>query len=475
MPTITSTGVGSGLDVNTIVTSLMTLEKRPLNLLQQQATSMQTRLSSFGTLQGQIAALGDVAKRLADAGNWNPLRVESSNSPALSATAGSKATAGNYRLEVQQMAQAQTLASTKFPAGSATVIGTGTLTLEVGKMGTDEFEHRSGTKPVSITIGPGQQTLAGISNAINAAKAGVTASVVTDANGNAQLLLRGAEGLDGTVRLTAQPAADSDPAAPGLSALAWDPLAGGGAYTELKAASNAEFTIDGLPLTSNSNSPDKVLPGLTLQFRQVTTAPVDLTVAVETADVRKNIDDFVSAYNTLVKQLAKLTQADPSGTSRGALQGDSATLALGGALRGLLQGAVSGVAGVNGLNAAGIELQRDGTLKAADKRLKPLLEDPAQLAQLFTQKQTDGDANTRGFAVRFEQWARRLTRDDGAIASRIEGLNDSKRANQKRQDVMSDRLQRTESKLRAQYQRLDGEMSRLNAEMSRLRSSLGIG
>ena len=91
MPSITSTGVGSGLDVNNIVSSLMALEQRPLNVLQQRASSIQTKLSAFGTLQSQVSTLGDIATKLADLKNWNPLKADSSKADAVSATASGTA------------------------------------------------------------------------------------------------------------------------------------------------------------------------------------------------------------------------------------------------------------------------------------------------------------------------------------------------------------------------------------------------
>src|SRR3954470_19941984 len=107
MATVTSTGVGSGLDVNTIVSSLMSVEKQPLNNLQTQAATIQTRISAFGNLQSQIAALGDVATRLSTATNWTPMQADSNDSTSVTATATSAATVGSHAIEVQQLASSQ--------------------------------------------------------------------------------------------------------------------------------------------------------------------------------------------------------------------------------------------------------------------------------------------------------------------------------------------------------------------------------
>ena len=475
MASITSTGVGSGLDVNTIVTSLMALEKRPLTMLQVKATTMQAKLSAFGTLKGQLAALGDVAARLASAANWNPLQVDSSNSAAVSASAGSTAQAGKHTLAVGQLAQAQVLASGNF-GSSASVVGTGILTVEVGTTAAGVFTPKSGSTPAAITIAAGSQTLAGVRDAINAAGAGVSASIV-NSGGTARLVLRSADGADSSLRLTASDGDGNDTDGSGLSALAWNPAAAAGAgrnLSQTQAALNAQFTLDGLALTSATNTPANVLDGITLSLKQVTTADVNLSVAVQTVAVRKNINDFVGAYNALNKLLRSQTQSDPSGKSNGPLQADATAVGLLNALRGMLQGSVSGLADPGSLTLAGIELQRDGSLSINEGRLAPLLDQPARLGQLFAQVQSGTDAQSRGFGVRFEQWAKALTGDNAMLAGRVGGLERSVSANQKQQDAAQDRLDRAEARLRAQYQRLDSDMSRLNAQFKQMSASLGL-
>ncbi len=476
MASVTSTGVGSGLDVNSIVTSLMALERRPLNLLEARAGTIQTRISAFGTLKGQVAALGDLAAKLADPANWNPTRIDSTGSESVTATATSAAVAGKHRLEVQQLAQSQALASGPY-AATTSAVGTGSLTIELGTTAAGVFTPRSGAAPVTVTVGAGQNTLAGVRDAINASKAGVTASIVTS-GGSSRLVLRGADGADSSVRITAADDDGNATDAAGLSALAWDPAAAAGSgrnLSQTQAAQDALYTLDGLSLASATNSPTGVLEGVTLQLKKVTTTPVDLTVSVETMAVRKNVNDFVNAYNSLSKLLVQQTQADPSGANRGPLQADSTAVALLTSLRQMVTGTLAGGPGPASLNAAGIELQRDGTLAVKDTRLTPLLEQPAQLARLFGQVQSASDTSTQGLGLRFKQWAGALTSDTGSLAGRIEGLKRSVDLNQKQQDNLQDRLSRTEERIRAQYQRLDTEMTRLNSEMARMRSTLGIG
>ena len=142
--------------------------------------------------------------------------------------------------------------------------------------------------------------------------------------------------------------------------------------------------------------------------------------------------------------------------------------------RNLLHGAVTGLGDPNSLINAGIELQRDGSLKLNETRFAPLLTTPAKLSALFAQTQSGADTASRGFGVRFKDWASALTADTGVLAGRTTGISRSLDLNQKAQDAQQDKLTRTEARLRAQYQRLDSQMSSLNAQMAQMKSALGL-
>jgi flagellar hook-associated protein 2 len=475
MASITSIGVGSGLDVNSIVTQLMALEQRPLTLLQLKAATMQTRISAFGSLKAKLSSLDDVATRLADPANWNPLTASSTDSTSVTASAASTAKPGSYTVEVSQLAQAQALSSGSY-GSSASVVGTGKFTLELGTTAAGVFTPKSGALPTLLTIDSSHQTLAGIRDTINASSSGVTASIVTS-GGTSRLVLRSPSGADSSIRLTATDDDGNSTDAAGLSALAFDPaaIAGSGRnMTETQGALDAKYTLNGLALASATNSPTDVVDGLTLSFSKLTTAPVDVSVAIDSTGLRKNINDFVTAYNGLNTLIKAQTLADPTGANKGALQGDFTARALVSALSDTLHGSVSGLIGPASLSAAGIELQRDGSLRVNDTRLTPLLSTPDKLSQLFSQAQSGSDANSRGIALRFKQWTELLTAGTGVLAGRTQGLTQSVTANQKAQDTQQARLTATEARLRAQYQRLDTQMASLNAQMKKMTSSLGL-
>jgi flagellar hook-associated protein 2 len=475
LASITSTGVGSGLDVSSIVNGLMSSEQRPLQLLQAHATTDQTQLSAFGQLQSQLSSLAALASTLSTATSWTPMVASSSDTASVGISATASAAAGSHTVEVQQLAQPQVLASGAF-ASSAAVVGSGKLTLELGTTAGGVFTPRASGQPATITIDAAHQTLAGVRDAINAASAGVTASIVNDASG-ARLVLRTPSGADGSVRLLATDDDGNATDAAGLSALAWDPAAPAGAgrnLTQTQAAQDAKYTVDGVALSGSSNTVDQALDGVTLTLSKVTTAPVQLTLSLQTMAVTKNVNDFVNAWNGLNTLLRNQTTSDPTGRANGPLQNDFSAGQVLSQLRGMLFGGVSGLSGVNTLSAAGIALQQDGSLKVDSTRLNAAMAQPGQLARLFGQAQSGSDASSRGFAVRFKSWADGLTNTDGVLTSRVASLQRDVKNNQSQQDREQARLDRVEAQLRAQYQRLDTQMSTLNAQMARMKSSLGL-
>lgn len=477
---LSSAGIGSGLDVGSIVNALMSVEQKPLQDLQAKATTMQTQVSALGTLKGQIAKLGDMATVLTQPATWNPIAASSSNAVAVSVSADSTAAAGTHALTVQQLAQAQVLASGAFTTASTTV-GTGKLSIELGSTAAGVFTPASGSTATSITIDPSNASLTGIRDAINASGAGVTASIVTGADG-ARLVLRSAEGAASSVRITATDDDGNNTDAAGLSALAFDPAAAAGSGQNLsqsQAAQDAAYTLDGIALTSKSNQVTGALQGVSITLAQVTSSPVTLGFSVQSAAVRKNIGDFVSAYNALNALIRQQTTVDASGNNDGPLQGDSTAQTVQNQMHQLLFGAVAGMASGNTLAAAGISLQRDGSLQVDDGKLGTALKNPSAVQDLFVHGGTaapgSASAATSGFAFRFKAWATALSDTGGVLQDRLDGLATRKKDNQKRQDNVQARLTATEAQLRKQYQTLDSRMTALNAEMARMKSALGLG
>jgi len=466
MATISSPGVGSGLDVNGIVRQLMALERRPLQLLEQQRTQVQTQLSAFGRLQGAVENVRDAARRLADNPTWTATTVTSSNTGAVAASASGQAPPGSYSVSVARLAAAQTLVTPVSLPTSGDSLGSGTLTITLGTWAGDPagFTPRAGSTPVSLTIAAGSDSLAAVRDAINAASAGISASIVNDANG-ARLALRSTStGAEHGFRITVTDDDGTHGDAAGLSRLAYDPAGGAAQMTRTLAAANAEATINGVAVSSSTNTLTDVLDGLTLRLSQVTTAPVDLAVARDSAAVRKQVTDFATAYNDLVRMLRELTAFDEATRRAGTLQGDSATVGLMRQLRNLVGGQSEAGTVFRRLADVGLEPQRDGTLRVVDNRLDGALGRHDELRAFFS-RDAAGSASD-GFGVLLRAFGDGVLGSDGVLSSRREGLQQRIQRSSEGIARMEDRLQLVERRLREQYTRLDGQVAALSGLQS---------
>lgn len=459
---ISSTGIGSGLDVNSIVEQLTALEKRPLVLLQAKASSIQTQLSAFGQIKSQISALSDAASKLRLDSAWSGLTVTSSNATAVSGTVSGAASATSMSIEVSKLAKAQSLASTAVPA--ATSMGTGTLTIQLGEWNVGMTSFTAGlSTPTAITIGAGEDNLATIASKINSANAGVTATVMKDATGE-RLLLRSKEtGLAQGFRVQANDNDGNNTDNLGLSRLAYDPQNGTAGMASTQAAQNALATINGVPVESATNTLVDTIPGVTLQLSQVTTSPVEVTLATDVASMKKNILDFVNAFNALNKTLTESTKYDAETKTAGVLQGDSTTVSLKNALR-----SVVGSSGSNGvfqrLADIGIDLKLGGDMVVNTSKLDKALQDPVNLKKLFAED--TGNAMTNGFGIKVKDFTAGLLADAGLVSTKSNSLKALIDRNAKDQDKVNDRATLMEKRLRAQYTALDvkmGSLSTLNS------------
>jgi flagellar hook-associated protein 2 len=454
MATISSPGIGSGVDVKSIVSQLVALEKEPLKVLETQATSFKTKLSVYGTIKSQVSALGDAAAKLSTSAGWNAVTSTSSNPSAVSVTAAAGAAATGLTVEVQQLARAQSTASTAVTAGSN--MGGGTMTISLGTWAGGAFTAGTGT-PVNITITPGQDTLTAIAARINEAGAGVSATVLRDATGERLLMRSSTTGEANGFRIDV-----AENGGAGLSRLAYD--GAGAGMTQTQAAQNALATVNGVAVVSATNRMTDTLPGLTVQLSQVTTAPVEIDVSIDPEGARKNVQAFVDAYNTLTKTLADATKYDPASKTAGALQGDSTAVGLQNALRSMMR-SVTASSPFERLADVGIEAKSGGELSINATRFDAALSTNYQgLRQLFTVANTNPTA--QGFGLKIKTFAQGLINSDGVVSTRSEAIQNALTRNGKEQDKVNDRAARAEVRLLAQYNAMDaavGKLSSLNA------------
>jgi len=342
---ITSPGIGSGLDVNTIVAKLMAVEQRPLTLLDQKQASYQTDLSAYGTLNSLFAAFQGAMKNLSDPTVYQGATASPVDASIFTASAAKGTAPGNYSVSVTNTAQAQVLAATGI-VSATNASSTGTLTIQVG----------SGT-PATITIDSSNNTLQGVRDAINAAGVGIGATIVNDgsANPNKLVLTANATGAANTIQITNNLNAGE----------LHDTIA---SLAEVRAGKDAALTVNGVAVKSASNTVTTVIPGVTLNLLKA--GDTSLSVARDTGSLQAAVTSFVNAYNNVNSTVAGLTAYNATTKQGGPLLGDSVAQNLQTQIRSVLTRAVGGTGGsLTTLSQIGVSFQKDGSLTVDNAKL----------------------------------------------------------------------------------------------------------
>lgn len=453
---VSSLGIGSGLDVNSIISGLMKVEQAPLTQLQTKATSIQSTVSAYGAVSSAMSTFRDAAATLALPSTWNATTSTSANPTAVGVTSSASAAAGNYAIGVQSLAAAQSTVSGTFASNSA-LVGTGTLHFDIGtwSSGNAAFTPTGGSTGVDVAIAS-TDTLDTLASKVNAANTGVSASVVSDNTGARLVFAAQKTGLANSFRITAV-GADA-----GVSALAYNPPGGATATTQTQSAADAKATINGLPVTSSSNTLSNVLNGLTVSLNQVTTSPVQVSVAQDTSGITKSAQTFIDSYNALSTLLTTDLAYNSATKVAGPLQADSSAISLQRQLRNVLSSASGASTVFTTLSQVGLQVQTDGTLKLNSATLgSALSSNPSELKKLFTNVDLLNPTND-GIANQLRTLGDTVTGATGLLTSRVAGLTKSLNANQSDQSKLSDRLAVTQARLQKQYSALDAQMAGIN-------------
>ncbi|TXH61621.1 MAG: flagellar hook protein [Burkholderiaceae bacterium] len=440
MATISSPGIGSGLDVNSIITQLMAIEKQPLTKLQGAQSKIQTEISEVGKIKSALSSFRDAAAKLASTDFWRTTTGTSSNG-AVSIATSSSASPAQYSVDVTSLAKAQTIAAPAVASSTAT-LGTGTLTIQ----------RAGGGDPFNITI-DGTDTLAAIRDKINAAGAGVTASILNTGTGARLMMRANATGTDNAFTTTVT--------GTGLDGLTFNAATQTGGATASQPAANAAATINNLPVTSQSNTLTDVLDGVTLTLNAETAGPVTVDVAPDTDALKKALNEFASSYTTLAKTIVTATKYDAAAKKGGPLQGDSSIVGLQSQLRAMVGGSSGASTVFARLSDMGFEMQQDGSLTVNSTKLDKAIANLPELKAAFSNSSTT-DATLDGFGKRFRVLASTVLGVDGSLSSRTDGLNAKLQRNQKDQDRMQQRLDETQKRLEKQYTALDTQLGKLN-------------
>ena len=458
---ITSIGIGSNLPVEEMISKLLALEKKPLQGLQTKADKIQTKVSSYGEIKSLVSTLQDAASKLTLDSGWNTLAVKSSKESAVSVSVSGIASATNFSVGVQKLAQSQSTVSTAIATGGN--IGAGQLTLEMGSWnGTGVFTPGTASA-VSVTVGA-SDTLAQVAAKINDSGAGVVATVLTDASGDRLMLRSKDTGASSGFRITADDSDGNNSDNAGLSRLAFDlaqPSVGMAANT-FQAGQDAEATINGIAVTSAKNQLVDVVPGLTISLHELTTGSSNalVTSTVDKAAMTKNIQEFVDAYHAVNTYLATATKYDDKTKTAGDLQGDSTTVGLRNSLRSVLtSGSSDGAFKV--LSDIGITMGRDGNLTINGSKLSTSLDKLDDVKKLFVQRHESGTST--GLAAGMKALTGQMLSFDGLINNKTDALGRESDRNLSEQDKINKRADVTEARLRKTYSALDAKMASLQS------------
>jgi flagellar hook-associated protein 2 len=441
----------------------MTLEQRPLTLLNQKEASYQAKLSAYGALKGAVSSVETAARALKSSVLFDRMSATLADGTIGSATANTAAKAATYSLKVDKLAQAQSISTnavfTDLTADISAIDGK--IKVELGTFSGGNFDPDPDKTPVTIEIDAASSSLNDIRDAINAADAGVRASVVNvgqDTNGDDQyrlIVTSLTSGAGGSLRITTLDSNDvvlDDNS--GLAQFSFDPedVAGAGNEYDVNLdAQDAEFEIDGLALTRSSNTIGDALTGVSLTL--LDTGTTTLTVSEDSSGVKSAIESFVTAYNTAVTQARSLSLYNAETQQAAILTGDSGTRGLLSALRDMAtQSFAAGASGFRTLSDIGVSMQRDGTLSINSSKLNSVLNgNPDEVAALFT----TNESGSQGLAVRMTATLNNILSSDGLLASRTDGINRSIDDIDNRREALNRRLAQIEKRYRAQFTALD--------------------
>jgi flagellar hook-associated protein 2 len=459
MATTSSVSSGGGLDVQSLVSQLMTLERRPIDKLNTQVASYQNKISSFGTLNGLVSGLQTAAQGLNS--NFQGYTAAPSDASIFSASASSQAAAGSYTLDVANLARSQSLVAVG-QTSSTTAIGDGsttTITFDFGTIsggtlasgaysGAAFTTNGSGTK--SITIDGTNNTLQGIRDAINTAKIGVTATIVNDGSGTPYRIALSSEKSGGSNSLKITTSGGDGT----IDALLANDPAGVQHLNQTAAAQNANFTVNGIAITSPSNTVTDAIEGVTLTLTKPTTTQANLTVVRDTKAVSTAVTGFVDAYNALVSQLkSRSAYGSSTDTNKPALAGDGTVRLMLDQLHGIFNVGASGA--LTSLSQVGITTKADGTLKLDSSKLNSALASNfSDVNGLFT--------SATGFATRLKDWSDTVLAPGGLIDARTKSLNTSIKG----YNEQIDRLEVRMVTLKKQYTTTYGNLNVMLSNMS---------
>jgi flagellar hook-associated protein 2 len=435
---ITSTGIGSGLDIGAIVTALTnSFGAAQTNSLNSQETTLDAQVSAYGTFTSSVDKLKSTLGTLEIPSHLAGFKATVADDKIASATVNANAVAGTYSLQVQNLATAATLTSA--PLSTTAAVGSGTLTVTVGG------------KSTAITIDTSNNTLAGIAGAINSQSgaSGVTASIIATTAGSRLVLAGTATGSANAISVA---------------------QSGGDGLTQSQAAQDANFLINGFPATSTSNQVTTAISGVTLNLTAASAAdtPTSVTVSPDTSAAHDAIHAFVDALNDTLSSIATLTSYDPTSQTAGPLNGNATLQSFQNQLQSLLGKLTTGNGSVGSLADLGISVGADGTYSVDDTKLNNAL--TGNLANV-----TSFLSGTTGLATQLDTFINGYTKTGGILDTINTGLNASLKSVASQQAALTAQLAAYSARLTAEYNAMDTAVAKLKQTQTYLTAQFNAG
>lgn len=358
-------GSGSGIDTNALTEQLVSISSQlEAQKLNGKKTTLETQISDYGKLRSALSSFQSAAAALGSADTFNAKSVSIPTTTQFSITAlNSSAVAGNYNLQVRQVAQAQTLVTRNAYSSPNDPVGKGELTLRLGHWSGNSFNVNEKKASGTIVIDETNNTLAGLRDAINDAKLGITASIVNDGVGY-KLMLNAETGANNEIEITAA-------GAPGLAAFNFN--AANKKLDQQQEGLDAKIAVNGLEVSRETNHITDVIDGLEFDiFSANSSETVAISITADKGAGEQAIRQFVEAYNTLIADVAKLTGFDAELDNFGSLKSDPLAKNLMQVLRTTLASPITGGADLfSTLGSIGIRTKTDGTLEINENPDEP--------------------------------------------------------------------------------------------------------
>ncbi len=407
---ITSAGIGSGIDIESIISQLMLLENQPLNKLRKKQAALDVQVSAFGKLKSAIAELEDSALKLGDNSGFGRFIANSSNEEAFTVEATTGTVAEFHDIEIISLAENHRLASDPYTDANDPV-------------GTGSYSFSSGEDSFDITISAINNSLSGLRDAINDATDNntISASIINVGGGSRLILTAKTAGTDNAIT------------APTM-------------FTEIEAAQDAELIVDGFNVTHSSNTITDVIPGVTLNL--IAAGSGELSTKRDTDSIRENLAGFAEKYNALKSTIKSLGDTT--------LKGDNLLLNIESRIR---QQFFSPVDLGNNETTSPFELgftfDKTGILSIDDTKLTTAIDtDIERLVASIAD-------STNGFAKQIETSLKAYTNVEGLIGNRTDGLDRRNASLDSQVERLEYRLSQTEVRYRRQFSALDTLVAQL--------------